>query len=836
MQSCSSWSVSAAKALFTFFFAIDCVSAITSAGIGTAVSLNLTLPSSTSTNNHTSNISATTVSASSKLPLSTASSIQSNRGWNTSSSSTSPLLSTAGTIRTSSSFSSNSSSSSSSISSNSLSSVPLRSQLPTDTGSTASSTGSLQGTASSSNSSSLPSVTIGAPSITTATIVQSGKTETVPVIGGGSYSSPITLPPITTTLASAQATSSVSSVSSELAGLIPIISSWKAKPTLLKSDTLNKIKPVKSDVEDLISNLGGGSSSSGCGSKGKRGLLGTIGNIINRLSCIDEDLGSITDNINADDVVAIDNFLVDLTSENNDLTNDDNKSNSKSNSDTSTNTEKSSSSSSSSCTSSNTALQVTVQCVPTSFSTSGSTTLTTTCSPLTTVTASGCSVTGLTTTISASTSASKTQTACASGTCGDACPMNGGPLSGAKMGIVASTEDCASISTRITSALPTASYGVAETTAIASPTSESIVVAPSKRSFLSDLVSRDKTLVDRSIVERALPDVTPNYANYVRNLNSVWISQVGAVSGQFFDYLAFGHSAAGVNGLYGCTSVLISSEKGVYISHIWEDPVFITGDSVPTDDNTFTTKGFNALRDGTATAQSISALVGTDQAPGPLNAIYSPEVFVITPRTDELDRNQYGITTALRYETRAQQLAQKIAQIVPGSGGTGYTLGYTRTSAQLSTEYPGTAGRAILEVDPFQYWVTTPNAPADSPGVHVGRWRLWVEGQLITYNDFWHPDTTPPGGIQRRDVGYENPCAKSSNHSVFTSSSASSTSSSSSASSTSSSSSASSTSSSSSASSTSSSTFITSTTPPPTTSPPTTNSPTSTAFSCTSNP
>ena len=349
--------------------------------------------------------------------------------------------------------------------------------------------------------------------------------------------------------------------------------------------------------------------------------------------------------------------------------------------------------------------------------------------------------------------------------------MNGGPLSGASMGIIASTEDCASIPTITTSALPTASYGVVGSIAIAYPTPESFAAAPSKRSFLSDPVGYDETLVDRSMVERALPDVTPPYADYVRTLNPVWISQLGDASGQFFDYPLAGHAAAGVNGIYGCTSVIISSEKGVYISHIWENPVFITGDWVPTDDNTFTTKAFNALRDGTANAQSITALVGTGQAPGPLNAIYSPKVFVLTPYTTEFDRQTLGITTKLRYQTRAEQLAQQIAQIVPGSGGTGISLGYTRTSQQLSTQNPGIAGRAILEVDPFQRWLTTPHAP-DSAGLRIGRWRLWVEDQLITYQDFWQPNTTPPGSIQGRDIAYANPCASlaSSSNPSFTSS------------------------------------------------------------------
>ena len=577
----------------------------------------------------------------------------------------------------------------------------------------------------------------------------------VPVINGGSYSSPITLPPIMTTISSSQATASVSSVSSEVAGLIPVIKSWKINPSSLKSDTLGKIGPVKSDVEGLISDLGGGSSSKGCGAKRKRGLLGAIGDIVNGLSCMADDLGSITDHINANDIDAIDDPLDDLTSENDHLTDNDddndNKSNSNSNSDSSTSTSKSSSSL---CASSKTALQVTVQCVPTSFSTSGSIISTTTCSPLSTVTASGCFVTGLTTTISASTSASITQTPCASDTCGTACPMNGGgPLSGAKWGTIASTQNCALIQTTTLSSLPTAGYGIAGSTAVASPTAESIAGAPSKRSFLGDPILVDRTLVDPSLVERALPSVTPGTeANYIEDLSPdvEWIDQSGAASAYWFDYDLNNHIAVGVDGIYGCSSVIISSEKGVYISHIWESPVFIDRYFNPTDDTTFTTLAFNSLRDGTQDAQSITDLIGTDQAPGVLNAIYQPRVFVLSPLTTQWERDNLGITTRFRYPVRAQQLANQVGQILPGSGET-FVLGYTRTDSEESTAARGTAGRAIFEFDPLERIYVSNAAP--NSRLRFGRWRLWVEDQLITYQDVWIPNR------RRRDIGDADPCA-----------------------------------------------------------------------------
>ncbi|KAJ6002069.1 hypothetical protein N7522_007296 [Penicillium canescens] len=566
----------------------------------------------------------------------------------------------------------------------------------------------------------------GGPTIVSSTIVESGSTVVVPVITGDTYSTPITLPPVTSTIKSSEATSSVSSVSSDIAGLIPIISSWKKNPDPLKTDTLNKVKNIRSEVEGLISDLGGSSSSSGCGSKKKRGLFGSIGDIINSLSCIDEDLQKVTDDINANNVDSIDDTLDELTEDNNNLTENDNEDNTES----SSNSDSSTTPSSSSCTESSTAFKVTVKCVPTSFVTGSSTLPTTTCTPSTTVTTVGCSVTGLTTTISTSASAAGTQIPCASGTCGKSCPMNKGPLSGASMGVIATTENCALISTSTTATLPTGSYGVAGSIGVIAPTQSS---SASKRSQSN---SDDNHLVDRSLVERALADVSPPYADYVRTLTPTWVSQLGDASGQWFDFPTFGHSAAGVNGIYGCTAVILASEKGVYISHIWENPVFIHGDYSPTDDNYFVSTAFNALRDGTAFAQSVTDLIGTDQTPGVLNAIYAPKVFVLTPYTTDFDRQMFGISTTLRYQDRANDLAQRLANAIPGSGGEGIVMGYTRTSQQASTQEPGVAGRAILEVDPFQTWLTTPSDPT-SAGLQVGRWRLWLL-QELSRNELWN--------------------------------------------------------------------------------------------------
>ncbi|KAJ5836581.1 hypothetical protein N7447_002607 [Penicillium robsamsonii] len=246
-----------------------------------------------------------------------------------------------------------------------------------------------------------------------------------------------------------------------------------------------------------------------------------------------------------------------------------------------------------------------------------------------------------------------------------------------------------------------------------------------------------------SLTQPASKDFSTPYSSYVESLTPIWIDQLGLVSAQWFDYPSYGHSAVGVKGIYGCTAVIIASEKGVYISHIWESPVFVDEALNLTDDSLFTITAFNSLRNGTVYAQSVIDLIGTDHSPGVLNAIYAPKVFVLTPFTTDWDRRNFGISTTLRYQARAEKLAQKITDIVPGSGGNGIILGYTRTSRQASSQEPGIAGRAILEIDPFYTWLTTPY-DTKTAGLQISRWCLWVEDQLITYQDFWLPCLTAP--------------------------------------------------------------------------------------------
>ncbi|OQE01384.1 hypothetical protein PENSOL_c004G09843 [Penicillium solitum] len=417
--------------------------------------------------------------------------------------------------------------------------------------------------------------------------------------------------------------------------------------------------------------------------------MGSVGDITATWSCLDERLELISDNIDTDDTEAINGTLEDLITDN-------------------------------------------------------STISTPTCSPSSTATTIGYSDTWSTAAVPSLTPTSDTQIPCPSDTRERLSSMSIYPLSSASIGVATTIENCPLISTDITTTLLAESCGTATSSGVASSTQ------PASEASISS--GQDERMMISLLIAYNFQDASPPYSSYVKRLAPIWIDQFGSVSAQWFDYPSFGPSAVGVKGIYGCTAVIIASEKGVYIAHIWESPVFVDQDFNPTDENLFMITAFDSLRDGTVYAQSVTSLIGTDQSPGVLNAIYAPKVFVLTPFATDWDRRNFGISTTLRYQTRAQELAQKIASIVPGSGGNGITLGYKRTSQQESSQEPGIAGRAILEIDPSYTWLTTPY-DSKSMGLQIGRWHLWVEDQLIIYQDFWLPHITAPGGIFRQDIG-----------------------------------------------------------------------------------
>ncbi|KAH7459674.1 hypothetical protein FOMA001_g19927 [Fusarium oxysporum f. sp. matthiolae] len=230
----------------------------------------------------------------------------------------------------------------------------------------------------------------------------------------------------------------------------------------------------------------------------------------------------------------------------------------------------------------------------------------------------------------------------------------------------------------------------------------------------------------------------PHYIDAVgMNPETIWDDQIGLTSGHFVGAPQVGGwSAAGVNGIYGCTAVLIVSNMGVYTSHIWENPCFIEDVGKPSSDDFFETNVFKVLRDGAlypTIVTGISSLIGTESAPGPLHSQFEPHVFVVTPfSTDQSPDNP----SLFRHEERAHQLVNKVTGIIPGAllGG---VYGYFPINKFVST------GRGTL-------LNSNPSDDGDS-----GSRKIFGLHSFNIYNDFidYAGDEAgvPSNGNQKRD-------------------------------------------------------------------------------------
>ncbi|KAL9088623.1 MAG: hypothetical protein Q9165_006143 [Trypethelium subeluteriae] len=206
-------------------------------------------------------------------------------------------------------------------------------------------------------------------------------------------------------------------------------------------------------------------------------------------------------------------------------------------------------------------------------------------------------------------------------------------------------------------------------------------------------------------------------------------------------------TASGVKGMFGCTSVIIASQRGTYLSHIWEGPTFVknaAGDESKED--VFWEHSFESLREGNdedPLDQSFPLTYLT--APGEiLNTESSPVIFIITPYTLESERQDDHIMTELRYEDRVKELARGLAKLVP-SVEPPVIVGYDRADEnateadELEQEGPaGFAGRAIVEVEQKRWDISGPDGRSlcFKRPPFVGTWRLWVEDRPIYQHDY----------------------------------------------------------------------------------------------------
>lgn len=180
-----------------------------------------------------------------------------------------------------------------------------------------------------------------------------------------------------------------------------------------------------------------------------------------------------------------------------------------------------------------------------------------------------------------------------------------------------------------------------------------------------------------------------------------------------------GQTAAGIEGLCGCTSVLVLSDVGAYISHIWDDS-FEEGDCSAEE---AVNNVMGTLWNGNSLDNS-PGLRGLTQPGQPLSLQNSPAVFILGGKEDD--------ESELTFENEISILRQHLIQAVPSSENPKIVPYIIDLESTMSLDNHN--GRAAAEHDSRQSSVVFNGSPTPS-----SMWRLWVQHKEIARHQFVHP-------------------------------------------------------------------------------------------------
>ncbi|KAI9718522.1 MAG: hypothetical protein M1812_003973 [Candelaria pacifica] len=167
-----------------------------------------------------------------------------------------------------------------------------------------------------------------------------------------------------------------------------------------------------------------------------------------------------------------------------------------------------------------------------------------------------------------------------------------------------------------------------------------------------------------------------------------------------------------VYGLYGCTSVLVVSNQGIWASHFWENPSFVNA-------NRFQNEVLVALEDGD----------GTDDMPGIrrytgfrefLNVAEVPQAIIVTPRV----RTSLVVGNLL-FGVQVNQISTTLRGLIPNS--IPIVIEYVPTDARTSQSTDNPSGKMLVQFDPDQRQY---EAKKDCPAVQQARVSVWSGDRL----------------------------------------------------------------------------------------------------------
>ena len=203
---------------------------------------------------------------------------------------------------------------------------------------------------------------------------------------------------------------------------------------------------------------------------------------------------------------------------------------------------------------------------------------------------------------------------------------------------------------------------------------------------------------------------------YVAELSShvsVWLPlMTNTTSSMFRTFPADRQFAFGVKGFNKSTSIIVVSNKGGYISHIPEIPMFT---ECPLHE--FKHLTLESLQYGSPTTYPLNYLIEPGKI---LHRDAHPKIFILTPFTDPGQKLDHNIATTFRWEVQVRWLQKHVQELVPGSG-IPNVYGYINLDPYYMDDPDWMDGRAILFSDTWK------NRPV--------QWRLYLEDRLIAGYD-----------------------------------------------------------------------------------------------------
>ncbi|GAB1197585.1 hypothetical protein APSETT444_006883 [Aspergillus pseudonomiae] len=178
-----------------------------------------------------------------------------------------------------------------------------------------------------------------------------------------------------------------------------------------------------------------------------------------------------------------------------------------------------------------------------------------------------------------------------------------------------------------------------------------------------------------------------------------------------------------VRDLWGCASVVVVSEKGIWMSHIWENPSFgrevLSNRWAPSEDNVFINTVLKPLADGN---EQMPGLTQFTQGNGAFIAEYKPFAYIFYPSWSR--HAQYDRV----YTARINDISHKLERLLPLSVPP-LIYQYDRAGGDLLSS----KGKVLFQYEPNERVTQTKNGPLQQ-AVN----RIWLENRpMYVHQRYW---------------------------------------------------------------------------------------------------